>query len=260
MNGRRLERGRLAGEQRMLPTGVALQNAPGKPELTAARIGAYLAACGGYRDLQAPAAAEERNAGGKDGLGEVDLAGHGSAAVVDVECRSGHGDAVVALEADSLDKRSAVRGGQDVDAERRIEAVQHPRVAGSRVISERCNLAGANLGDVAVDDQDTRACHAAPSTAARLPSTAARKMRSSCAASTGMGLPPADGSTAASRPMIAALSALTPMPASVCGIPRSRRILSTQSKKPSQPDAGRFSTRAMISVLSSIALRLNVMT
>jgi len=74
MNGRRFERRRLAGEQRMFPAGVGQQNAPGKPELTAPRIRAYLAACGGYCDLQTPAAAEEWNAGSKDGFGEVDLA------------------------------------------------------------------------------------------------------------------------------------------------------------------------------------------
>src|SRR5258708_7954967 len=111
MNGRRLERGRLAGEQRMLPTGVALQNAPGKPELTAARIGAYLAACGGYRDLQAPAAAEERNAGGQDRPGGGDLAGHGGAPRVDVEGRSRHGDAPVTLPGDSPPQSSALPAG-----------------------------------------------------------------------------------------------------------------------------------------------------
>jgi len=36
----------------MFPAGVGQQNAPGKPELTASRIRAYLAACGGYCDLQ----------------------------------------------------------------------------------------------------------------------------------------------------------------------------------------------------------------
>jgi len=58
-------------------------------------------------------------------------------------------------------------------------------------------LPRANLGDVTVDDQDPRARHVAPPTASSLPSTAARKMRSSSAASTGMGLPPAEGSIAA---------------------------------------------------------------
>src|SRR5258708_27736962 len=140
MNGGRFERGRLAGEQRMFPAGVGQQNAPGKPELTASRIRAYLAARGGDCDLQTPAAAEEWHAGSKDGLGKVDLAGHRSAAVIDVECRSGHGDAVVALEADSRGERSAVRGSQDVDAKRRIKAVQDPRVAGSPVISQRRDL------------------------------------------------------------------------------------------------------------------------
>src|ERR1700716_2615080 len=75
---------------------------------------------------------KKRHAGGKDGLGKVDLARHGSAAVVDVECRSGHGDAVVALETDSRRESGAVPGGHDVDAERRVDAVQNPRVSGSR--------------------------------------------------------------------------------------------------------------------------------
>src|SRR5258708_36578426 len=116
MNGRRLERGRLAGEQRMLPTGVALQNAPGKPELTAARIGAYLAACGGYRDPQGPAAAEERDAGGKDGPGEGDLAGHGGAARVDGGGPSGHGGPAGALEAGPPPHASPRPRRQGVDA------------------------------------------------------------------------------------------------------------------------------------------------
>jgi hypothetical protein len=96
MNGGRLEHGRLAGEQRMFAAGVAQQNAPREAELAAPRIGAHLAAGGRDRDLQSPAAAEERHAGGKYGLGELDLARHRRAAVVDVERRSGHRDAVVA--------------------------------------------------------------------------------------------------------------------------------------------------------------------
>src|ERR1700692_4552089 len=98
MNRRRFEQERLAGEQRMFPARGALQNAAGEHELTAARVGAYLAACGRDGDLQTPAAAEEWHTGFKDGLGEFDLARHGRAAVVDVECRSCHRDAVVALE------------------------------------------------------------------------------------------------------------------------------------------------------------------
>src|SRR6267154_468835 len=220
MNAGRFEGGRLAGEQGMFPAGVAQQNAPGKTELTAARIGAHLAARGRDRDLQSPATPEERHAGRKDGLGELDLARHGIAAVVNVERGPCHGDAVIALEADSRREGAAVRGGHDVDAQRCVDAAQNPRITGSRVIAERSRLPRANLGDVAVDDQDSRTGHRPPSTAARSPVTAARKMRSSCAASTGIGLPPAEGSIAASRPMMAALSALTPMPASECGMSR----------------------------------------
>src|SRR5258708_35990907 len=114
MNGGRFERGRLAGEQRMFPAGVGQQNAPGKPELTASRIRAYLAARGGDCDLQTPPSAEEWHSGVKDGLGKVDLAGHGRRTVIDAECRSGHCDTVVALEADSRCEGSAGRWSQDV--------------------------------------------------------------------------------------------------------------------------------------------------
>src|SRR5580698_136306 len=115
MNGGGLEGGRLAGEQWVRAAGVAEQNAPAEPKFAAARVGAYLAACGGDGDLQTPAAAEERYAGGQHGLGELDLARDGSAAVVDVERGSRHGDAVVAFEGGSRGERGAVGGGDDVD-------------------------------------------------------------------------------------------------------------------------------------------------
>src|SRR5580658_5415766 len=234
MNGRRLEHAGLAGEQAMSAARLAQQNAPPEAELTAARIGPHLAA--GRRDgnLQPPTAAEERHAGRKYGLGELDLTRDRRAAVVDIERRAGHGDAVVMLETNAGRKTGfGVRRGHNVDRERRVDTAQYPCVAGSRVIAERGDLPGANLGDVAVDDQDRRGVHAAPAASPRVPFTAARKMRSRAAASTGIGLPPADGSIAASRPMISALSALTPMAASECGMPSSRRISSTQARKPS---------------------------
>ena len=85
MNGRGFERDRLAGEQTVFPAGVAEHNAPRESKLTAPRVGAYLPSRGRDRNLQPPAAAEERHAGGKDGFGEFDLARHGRAAVVDIE-------------------------------------------------------------------------------------------------------------------------------------------------------------------------------
>jgi hypothetical protein len=123
MNGGCLEGGRLAGEQRVSAAGVAEQNAPAEPKFAAARVGAYLAACGGDGHLQTPAAAEERYAGGEDGLGEFDLAGDGVAAVVDVERGPRHGDAVVALEGNSRRERGAVGGGEDVDLQGGVDAV-----------------------------------------------------------------------------------------------------------------------------------------
>src|ERR1017187_2269011 len=261
MNGGGLEHDRLAGEQPVFPAGVAEQDSSGESKLTATRVGAHLAVGGRHRDLQPPTAAEERYAGGKHGLGEFDLAPHRCAAVVDVERRSGHRDAVVVLEADARRKpRLAVRGGHDVDLQRRVDTAQHARVPVPRVIPERGDLPCANPADITVDDQYPRSAHAALTTAPRLPSTAARKIRSRVAASTGIGLPPADGSSAASRPMISALSALTPMSASECGMPRLRRISSTHVRKPSKPRPGRSRTRAMTSVLSAIAVRLNAIT
>ncbi len=101
----------------MFAAGVGEQNAPGKSELTAPRVGPHLAARGGDRNLQPPAAAEKSHAGIKHGLGEFDLVRHCRAAVIDVERRSGHRDAVVALQPDSRRNRRAIRGGHDVDAE-----------------------------------------------------------------------------------------------------------------------------------------------
>ena len=104
MNRRRLERGRLAGEQACCRPASVSSMRRRESKLAAPRIGAHLAAGGGDRDLQAPAAAEERYAGGEDGLGEFDLARHRRAAVVDIERRSGHRHAVVVLETDARRK------------------------------------------------------------------------------------------------------------------------------------------------------------
>src|SRR5271168_4873959 len=264
MHGGRLECGRLAGEQRVFSAGLAQENAPGESELAAARIGAHQAACGGDRDLQSPAAAEEGYARGKHGFDEFDLADHRVAAAIDIECRSRHRDTVIVLERHPCGQRGAVRRAYDVHMQGWVEATQNPRVSGSRVIAQRRRQPRPNLGDVAIDDQNARAgrgtAHAAASTASSLPATAARKMCSSCAASTGIGLPDADGSIAASLPMMAALSMLTPMSASECGILSSRRMSSTQARNPSKPRAGRSSTRAITSALPSIARRLKVTT
>src|ERR1700722_18275734 len=261
MHGWGLERARLAGEQTVCLAGVGEQNAPRESKLATARVGAHFAAGGRDRNLQSPAAAEERHSGRKDGFGKFDLARHRRPAVVDIQGRTGHRDAIVVLEADTGRKLGrAVRGEHDVDAQGRVDAAQNLRVSASRVIAERRRLPRANLGDVAVDHQDPRAGHAALTTASSRPSTAARKMDSNCEALTGMGLPPADGSIAASRPMTAALSALTPISASEFGILSSRRKLSTDSRKPSKPRAGRSSIRAVTSILSAMALRLNTMT
>jgi len=199
MNGGCFENGGLAGKQRMFAARLGECDAPAEPKLAAAGVGAHFTAGGGHGDLQSPAAAEERHAGGEHGPGKFDLLGHGRSAVVDIERGARHGRAVVVLESDPCGQaRFGIGGEKDVDLQRCVDVAQHARVALSRIVAERGPLPVANRGDVAVDHQDSRA-HAALPTASSLPATAARKMFSNCAASIGMGLPPADGSIAASR-------------------------------------------------------------
>src|SRR5580693_7414529 len=98
MDGGRLEHRRLAGEERMFPSGLGQDDAPRKAEFSAARIGAHLASGRRDGDLQPPATSEERDTRFKYSPRELHLTRDRRAAVIDVERRTGDGDAVVAAE------------------------------------------------------------------------------------------------------------------------------------------------------------------
>jgi hypothetical protein len=89
-----------------------------------------------------------------------------------------------------------IRGAHDVDLEIRLQGLQRVGITVAGVRTAHGLVLRADLGLVAVDDEDTG--HQLFSD--RSPFTAERKMRSSVAASTGIGLPPAQGSMAASAP------------------------------------------------------------
>ncbi len=107
MHGDGIEAVGLAGVHRVLPPGGGETDGAAEPELASLRVAPDAAAGGGGQELQSPTAAEHRRAGAEQGADEIDLTDDLRPALIDMECRAGDGDAVIAFEAHAVGKVGA---------------------------------------------------------------------------------------------------------------------------------------------------------
>ena len=176
----RLEHRRLAREHAVATPRIGELDAARESELPPQRIAAHPTAGRAHRHLQAPAAAEERHAGGKRRPRQLDLPLNVCAAVVDVQRRAGDRHTVVARKSGTgREPHLAVRRPHDVAAHG-PQALQHLRVAFAGGLTAGGDLLRACRRPVPVNHQDARLAHV--SAGARAAEPARRRARGARAA------------------------------------------------------------------------------